>query len=93
MKLPIKYNEVHWKVRKEAREQYTKEQDGKCYYCKCDLNGPCAQEVREKEVSNSLFPTNFFNNPIHLHHSHDTGLTIGSVHAYCNAVLWVYEGE
>jgi hypothetical protein len=31
--------------------------------------------------------------PIHLQHDHDTGLTEGAVHAYCNAVLWQYEGR
>jgi hypothetical protein len=28
-----------------------------------------------------------------LHHCHQTGLTIGAVHAKCNAVLWQYHGE
>lgn len=31
--------------------------------------------------------------PVHLHHDHKTGLTIGAVHAKCNAVLWQYYGE
>ena len=31
--------------------------------------------------------------PIHLHHDHDTDLTIGAVHAYCNAILWEYHNE
>jgi hypothetical protein len=40
-----------------------------------------------------LFPELFLKYPVHLHHSHVTGLTIGAVHAYCNAVLWVYHDE
>jgi len=44
-------------------------------------------------IKKSLFPRGFFGYPIHLHHSHDTGMTIGAVHAHCNAVLWQYEGE
>ena len=40
-----------------------------------------------------LFPESFFKYPVHLHHSHDTGKTIGAVHAYCNAVLWEYYGQ
>ena len=44
-------------------------------------------------ITNSLFPPNFFKWPVHLHHSHDTGMTIGAVHARCNAVLWQYHGE
>jgi hypothetical protein len=31
--------------------------------------------------------------PVHLQHSHVTGLTEGAVHAFCNAVLWQYEGR
>jgi hypothetical protein len=41
----------------------------------------------------SLFPKNFLKWPVHLHHSHDTGMTIGAVHSYCNAVLWQYHNE
>ncbi|AGI61771.1 hypothetical protein VCO139_0016 [Vibrio phage VCO139] len=40
-----------------------------------------------------LFPKNMFQYPIHLHHDHNTGMTIGAVHARCNAVLWEYYGE
>jgi hypothetical protein len=30
---------------------------------------------------------------IHLQHCHKTNMTEGAVHAYCNAVLWQYEGK
>jgi len=30
---------------------------------------------------------------MHLHHNHETDMTEGAVHAYCNAVLWQYEGK
>ena len=36
---------------------------------------------------------NFFKWPVHLHHCHDTGMTTGAVHCYCNAVLWQYPGK
>ena len=31
--------------------------------------------------------------PIHLQHSHNTGVTEGAVHNYCNAVMWQYDGR
>ena len=49
--------------------------------------------VTELEIHEELFPKNFFDHPIHLHHDHETGMTIGAVHAQCNAVLWQYHGE
>lgn len=33
MRLPINYNTSHWTVRRLAREQYVKEQDGLCHFC------------------------------------------------------------
>ena len=47
----------------------------------------------EKWIDEELVPENFFKYPVHLHHSHYTGMTIGAVHANCNAVLWQYHGE
>lgn len=44
-------------------------------------------------LQRKIFPKGFFDRPVHLHHSHDTGLTIGAVHAVCNAVLWIYHRE
>ena len=90
MKLPINYNEVHYTVRKKAREQYVELQDGKCYYCKQDLN---IRPKQDKKINWKLFPPNFLRYPLHLHHNHNTGMTIGTVHAYCNAVLWQYHKE
>ena len=68
-------------------------QDGKCYYCGAPLDGPPAMKVKKMKVTKSLYPTGFFRWPVHLHHSHVTGMTIGAVHNYCNAVLWEHEGE
>lgn len=93
MVLPIDYNGATPAVRIMARNQYVNEQEGKCYYCKAKLNQEPASEVANKPVDKGLFPPNFFKWPVHLHHNHETGLTIGAVHCYCNAVLWEYEGE
>ncbi len=89
MKLPINYNETHWSDRKIAREEYIKRQDGKCCFCGEDLK---KEPIKKKDINKNLFPENFFKWPIHLHHDHETGMTIGAIHCYCNAVSWQYEG-
>ena len=93
MKLPINYDDSHWTVRKKAREQYIKEQSGLCYYCKQPLDGKPSKKIQEAPMNESLFPPNFLRWPVHLHHCHNTGMTIGAVHAKCNAYLWEYLGE
>ena len=95
MKLPVKYSSLDWRKgeKRIVREEYERLQEGKCYYCKCELKGPPAEEVAQKPITKSLFPDGFWNHPVHLHHSHDTDMTLGVVHCYCNAVLWEYEGE
>jgi hypothetical protein len=90
MKLPINYEDTHWTIRKQAREEYIIQQDGLCYYCKEPLAG---EPLRTKKVKPHLYPKGFFDNPVHLHHNHNTGMTQGAVHAYCNAILWEYHGE
>ena len=93
MDLPINYNQVHYTVRRGAREEYIKKQEGLCYYCKAPLIENPSPEIAKKPVKAKNFPTGFFDWPIHLHHDHFTGMTIGAVHCHCNAVLWEYEGE
>ena len=91
--IPVIYHDVHWTKRKLIREKYIEVQNGLCNYCGMPLSEQPSNEVLAKPVDETLYPENFFKHPIHLHHDHDTGLTIGAVHCYCNAVLWEYEGE
>lgn len=93
MELPINYEQSDWKTRKAAREQYMSEQQYKCCYCNEPLYSSPSNEIMSKDIDQNLFPSNFFSWPIHLHHCHVTGMTIGAVHAKCNAVLWQYEGK
>jgi len=93
MELPIKYSTTHFSIRKLAREEYAKQQEGLCYHCHCPLSGPPAESVTSQSITKSLFPIGFFKWPLHLHHNHKTDLTIGVVHNYCNAVLWEHHGE
>ena len=91
--LPVDYTKLEWWERKEVREQYIKEQNSKCFYCKCDLNKDAPQNITKMKINWKLFPPNFLKYPIHLQHNHDTGMTEGAVHNYCNAVMWQYEGK
>lgn len=93
MELPIIYDDCHWTVRKNARLQYINEQDGLCCHCKTNLYDSPSEEVEKLSINTSLFPRGMFDHPIHLHHDRKTGLTIGAVHAKCNATLWQYHGE
>lgn len=93
MKLPVRYDSIHYTKRKFVRNEYIKQQGGKCHYCKHSLKQMPPLEILQYPVAPHLFPKGFFDWPVHLHHSHDTGMTIGAVHAYCNAILWQYHGE
>lgn len=88
--LPANYNNLSSAGRKAVRLQYVDLQRGMCCYCGKPLNH---EPVMDKKINWNLFPPHFMSNPVHLHHNHDTGETIGAVHAYCNAVLWQYHGK
>ena len=93
LELPQDYNKLNSYQRKEVRGEYIKRQEGLCYHCNEPLGGPASATVLDQAVNKNLFPEKFFDHPIHLHHNHVTGATIGAVHCYCNAVLWQYHGE
>lgn len=90
---PVNYTKISSYKRKEIREAYIQEQDGKCYYCNNPLKGLPSNKVLNTKINLELFPTGFMTRPIHLHHNHQTGMTIGAVHCRCNAVLWQYHHE
>ena len=93
MKLPQNYNRLTWQERRAVRLEYIARQGGKCQHCNGDLSAPPPASITNKRINRRLFPETFFAHPVHLHHDHGTGLTIGAVHNYCNAVLWQYYGE
>lgn len=93
LNLPVNYTTLTPQERKAVREQYTQDQEGKCAYCHEPLDGQPSKEITDKVIDWALFPENFLKYPVHLQHSHETGMTEGAVHAYCNAVMWQYEGR
>jgi len=93
MKLPVDYNRLTQPERRLVREEYIRIQNGKCSHCGNSLNLDPSDKVLKFKIKESLFPSSFFKYPVHLHHCHNTGLTIGAVHSVCNAVLWQYFGE
>jgi hypothetical protein len=92
MKIPANYDELNWKERRIVREEYIELQHGKCWFCGELLKGDPSDKIIGKPLNKNLFPKNFFRYPIHLHHDHETGITIGAVHSKCNAVMWQYYG-
>jgi 5-methylcytosine-specific restriction endonuclease McrA len=90
---PAKYHELTYQERKQLRDEYVIHQNYKCLYCGEDLRGAPRKEVADKKINWKLFPNGLLSYPVHLQHNHETGLTEGAVHAYCNAVMWQYEGK
>lgn len=93
MKLPVKYSETHFTTRKQIREEYIRLQNGLCFYCKHPLCEQPPKFITDKRINWKLFPPNFLKYHVHLQHCHKTDYTEGAVHAYCNAVMWQYEGR
>jgi len=91
MELPVDYTKLSSYKRRKVRLQYEELQKGKCAHCEGLLSEPSLQS--NMEINLKLFPIGFLKHPVHLHHCHHTGMTIGAVHAHCNAVLWQYLGE
>ena len=79
--------------RKLLREEYIKEQDNKCYWCKEYIYSDPPRHILKLKINWKLFPDNFLENSIHLQHCHKTNMTEGAVHAYCNAVMWQYHNR
>lgn len=93
MDLPVNYTLLTQYQRRQVREEYVRLQGGLCHYCGMPLDGKPSKAVLKKRLNMRLFPVGFLHHPIHLHHDHDTGMTIGAVHARCNGVLFQYHGE
>ena len=79
--------------RRKERKRLTKVQNGKCWLCGASLRQKPTIAIRRLPLNKGLFPKGFFSHPVHLHHDHTTGKSVGVVHALCNGVLWEYFGQ
>ena len=93
MLIPRYYKLLNRREIIDVRNYYIKLQKGKCWYCSKKLDRKPSRKVRKSYINERLFPKTMFKYPIHLHHSHKTGLTIGAVHCECNAYMWQYERQ
>jgi hypothetical protein len=91
--LPYEYSKLSQSERAAVRARYIDVQKGLCFFCKEPLSGVPSAQVRKAKLNMNMFPAGFLRNPVHLHHCHDTDLTIGAIHAECNAYLWQYLGQ
>ena len=91
--IPAVYDALTPLERRNMRQQYIRLQGGLCCHCGGSLDADAIGTAAKAKINRRLFPKNFFAFPVHLHHSHETGLTIGAVHNRCNAYLWQYKGE
>lgn len=78
--LPAVYDALTPLERRNVRRQYIRLQGGLCYHCGGSLDADAIGTAAKAKINRRLFPKNFFAFPVHLHHSHKTGLTIGAVH-------------
>jgi hypothetical protein len=93
MPLPAKYDALSPAMKRVVRQDYIRLQKGMCAHCGRQLTSAPDRKVTRKPITREFFPSNFFDYPIHLHHDRMTGLTVGAVHARCNAFLWEYKGQ
>ena len=91
--LSMNYGHLTWQERRDLREQYVQAQDGDCFFCKASLYRKVPEKILAKPINLDLFPKDFLRYPVHLQHNHETDMTEGAVHAYCNAIMWQYEGR
>ena len=93
MILPIDYTKASPFIRRRARLEYERLQNGLCPCCEAPLNKPTPEPYASIPIRREAFPQGFFRYPVHLHHDHETGMTVAAVHAMCNAILWQVHGE
>lgn len=92
--IPAMYDALTWYERRMVREEYIVRQGGLCWHCSLSLSEPPDKRMMgEFPLDPRYWGPEFLKHPIHLHHDHNTGLTVGATHAYCNAVLAQYYGE
>lgn len=90
---PVEYSKLNYIQKRMVKNLYIIDQNNKCMYCGVDLNSEPPERILNLNIDWSYFPPNFRKYPIHLQHNHETDMTEGVVHMYCNAVMWQYENR
>ena len=90
---PQRYHDLNTNQRHKLRDEYVEHVRGRCLYCSLKLDGKPSRIVRDSadEIEWDDLPggkEGFLKNPVHLHHDHETGLTLAAIHALCNAHSW-----
>ena len=90
---PQRYCDLNSNQRRKLRDEYVEYFGGRCLYCDGHLDDEPHEFVRQSadEIEWDNLPESkegFLKNPVHLHHDHETGLTLGPIHALCNAHSW-----
>jgi hypothetical protein len=91
--LPTRYDDLTPHERQRVRDEYARLQGGLCPFCLQPLVAEPPPVIQRLPLHSTLWPEEFFKWPQHLHHDHRSGLTIGTYHARCNAVLACYFHE
>lgn len=92
IKIPTRYDNLTSYQKANVRREYSRLQGHFCWFCGSSLYGSVNEDIQDLPIDWDLFPggEGFLKYPIHLQHNHDTGMTEGAVHAYCNAFMWNY---
>lgn len=93
LQLPINYERATPEERRAARVEYVRQQNGKCYFCHELLVKDPPAKLLELDINWSRFPEHFQVHPVHLQHNHQTGMSEGAVHMFCNAFMFDYLGR
>ena len=93
IRLPMNYERATPQQRREARKAYEQLQDGDCYFCHKPLDALPPTKIMELDINWDRFPEHFQQHPVHLQHNHETGMTEGAVHMFCNAFMFDYLGR
>jgi len=92
-KFPQRHRDLNTDQRRKLRDEYIECSRGRCAYCEEMLDDEPHAFVRQSadQIEWDNLPGSkegFLKDPVHLHHDHETGLTLAAIHALCNAHSW-----
>jgi len=86
LELPIKYSSLSGERLSAVKEAYTCLQRERCWLCGNNLWDLPKYIVENPKLMGLCGNQLAEHSPLHLHHDHDTGLTLGVTHAECNII-------